>query len=97
MFLDKRQPLKARIHETRGIFVDFNVRVYSHQQMDKNSGRFKMQALQILAGDELKADVNNSTSSFRRSSMTFSMCVGSYDRNQKGLYKVHLTILCQIY
>ena len=25
-FYDKRQPLKARIHETEGIFVDFIVR-----------------------------------------------------------------------
>ena len=29
-----------------------------------------------MAGDELKDDVNNATSSFKMSSMTFCMCVG---------------------
>ena len=50
--------------------------------MDTNFGRFNMLALQTMAGDELKDDVNNATSSFKRSSMTFCMCVGLYDRNQ---------------
>ena len=37
--------------------------------------RFKMLALRTIAGDELKDDVNNVTSSLKRSSMTFCMCV----------------------
>ena len=50
--------------------------------MNTNVGRFKMLALRTMAGDELKDDVNNTTSSFKRSSMTFCMCVCLYDRNQ---------------
>ena len=50
--------------------------------MNTNFGRFKMLELRTMAGDELKDDVNNATSSFKRSSMTFCMCVCLYDRNQ---------------
>ena len=60
-FFDKRQALKARKQETKGIFVDLNVRYHSHQQMDTNFGRFKMLALRNMAGDEVKDDVNNVT------------------------------------
>ena len=35
-------------------------------------GRFKMLALRTVADDQLKDDVNNATSSFKRSSMTFA-------------------------
>ena len=50
--------------------------------MNTNFRRFKMLALRTMAGDELKDDVNNATSSFKRSSMTFCMCVCLYKRNQ---------------
>ena len=80
-FFDKRQYLKARIHETDGIFVDLIVRLHSNQQMN-TFRRFKMLALRTMAGDELKDGVNNATSSLKRSSMTFCMCVCLYDRNQ---------------
>ena len=50
--------------------------------MDTNFGRFKMLALRTMAGDEVKYDVNNAASSFKRSSMTFCMCVCLYDLNQ---------------
>ena len=50
--------------------------------MNTNFGRFKMLTLRTMAGDELKDDVNNATSSFKRSSMTFCMCVCLYDLNQ---------------
>ena len=43
--------------------------------MNTNFGRFKLLALRTMAGDELKDDVNNAMSSFKRSSMTFCMCV----------------------
>ena len=81
-FSYERQSLKARIHETKGIFVDLNVRYHSHQQMDTNFGRFKILALRTMAGDEVKDDVNNVTSSFKKSSMAFYMCVYLYDHNQ---------------
>ena len=35
--------------------------------MNTNFGRLKMLALRTMAGDELKDDVNNATSSFKRS------------------------------
>ena len=50
--------------------------------METNFGRFKMLALRTLAGDELKDDVNNPTYCFKRSLVTFCMCVDLYDRNQ---------------
>ena len=50
--------------------------------MDTNFGRFKMLALQAMAGDKFKDDVNNAMSSFTRSSMTFCMCVCLYYHNQ---------------
>ena len=50
--------------------------------MDKFFGRFKMLALRTLAGEELKDDINIATSSLKRSSTTFCMCVGLYNRNQ---------------
>ena len=50
--------------------------------MNTNFGRFKKLALRTMAGDELKDDVINVMSSFKRSSMTFCMCVCLYDRNQ---------------
>ena len=43
--------------------------------MNTNFGRFKMIALRTMAGNELKDDVNNATSSFKRRSMTFFACV----------------------
>ena len=45
---------------------------------------FKMLALRTMAGNELKDDINNATSLFKRSSMTFCTCVGLYDRNHHG-------------
>ena len=54
-FFDKRQSIKTRKHETKGIFADFNVREYSNLQMDTNFERFKeMLALRTMASDELK-------------------------------------------
>ena len=53
--------------------------------MNTHVGRFKMLALRTMAGDELKDDVNNATSLFKRSSMTFCTCVGLYDRNHHGI------------
>ena len=50
--------------------------------MNTNFGTSKMLALRTMAGDEFKDDVNNATSYFKRSSMTFCMCVCLYDRNQ---------------
>ena len=50
--------------------------------MNINFGRFKMLALGTMAGDKLKDDVNNATSSLKGSLMTFCMCVCLYDRNQ---------------
>ena len=41
-----------------------------------------MLALRTMAGDELKDDVNNATSSFKRSSITFLVYVGLHDPNQ---------------
>ena len=41
-----------------------------------------MLALRTMAGDEFTDDINNATSSFKRSSMTFCMNVGKYDLNQ---------------
>ena len=43
--------------------------------METNFGRFKMLAFRTMAGDEVKDDVNNATSSFKRSSMTFCIYV----------------------
>ena len=54
--------------------------------MNTNFGRFKMLALRTMADDELKDDFNNATSSFKRSLMTFCMCVRLYDRNQICIY-----------
>ena len=50
--------------------------------MDTNDGRFKMLALRIMAGDELKYDVDNATSICRRSSMTVCITVGLNDHNK---------------
>ena len=50
--------------------------------MGTNFGRFKMLALLTMAGEELKDDANTAASYFKRSSMTFCMCMGLYDRNQ---------------
>ena len=50
--------------------------------MDTHFGRFKMLSLRTMAGDEVKDDVNKVTSSFKKSSMTFCMCVYLYDHNQ---------------
>ena len=41
-----------------------------------------MLALRNMAGDEVKDEVNNATSSFKRSSMTFCMFVCLCDHNQ---------------
>ena len=49
--------------------------------MDTPFGRFKMLALRTMASDELKDDDNNATSFLKRSSMTFCMCIGMFDRN----------------
>ena len=61
-FFDKRQSLQARIHKTMSVCVEFNVRLYWHQQMNTNFRRFKMLALQTMAGDALKDDVIDATS-----------------------------------
>ena len=50
--------------------------------MGTDFGRFKILALRTMAGDEVKDDVNNATSSFKRSLMTFSVCVCFYDHYQ---------------
>ena len=50
--------------------------------MDTNFGRYKMLALQTMADDEVKDDVNNVMSSFQKSSMTFCMCVYLYDHSK---------------
>ena len=50
--------------------------------MDTNIGGFRMLALRTMASDALTDDVNNATSSFKRSSMTFCMRVGLYDLNK---------------
>ena len=50
--------------------------------MDTHFGRFRMLALRTMAGDEVKDDVINATSSLKRSSMTSCMCVCLYDHNQ---------------
>ena len=63
------------------MFVEFDGRYHLHQHMDTEFGRFKMLALRTMAG-EVKDDVNNATSSFKRSSMTFCMYVCLYDHNQ---------------
>ena len=42
--------------------------------MNANLGRFKMLALRTKAGDELKDDVNNVTSSFKRSFACVFVC-----------------------
>ena len=65
--------------------------------------RFKKPAWRTLAGEEHKDDVNNATSSFKRSSMAFRMCEGSYDQNQhcveqedcRNCIKI-LAILCRV-
>ena len=41
-----------------------------------------MLALRTMAGDKVKDDVNNATSSIKKSLMTFCMCVCMYDHNQ---------------
>ena len=70
--------------------------------MDTNIGIFKMLELRIMAGDELKDDVSNATLFFKRSSRTFCISVGLYDRNQHCQYrtlrlqKLHLNILCRV-
>ena len=46
--------------------------------MNTNFRRFKMLALRTMSGDELIDDVNNATSSFKRSSMTICICVCLY-------------------
>ena len=50
--------------------------------MDTNFGRFEMLALRTMAGDKVKDDVNNVTSSFKKSSVTFCMCDYFDDHNQ---------------
>ena len=50
--------------------------------MDTNFRKFKMLALRTMAGVEVKDDVNNVTSSLKKSSLTFCMCVYLYDHNQ---------------
>ena len=58
--------------------------------MDTNFGRFKMLALRTMAGDELIDDVNNATSSFKRSSMTFCMCL--FVRPKSTLWLVNFNL-----
>ena len=61
-FFYKRQSLKARKHETKGIFDDFTVRQHSHQRKDTHFRRFRMLVFRTMAGEGLKDDVNNATS-----------------------------------
>ena len=51
--------------------------------MNTNFRIFKMLALQTMACDALKDDVNDATLIFLRILMMFRMCVGLYDRNQR--------------
>ena len=50
--------------------------------MDTNFRRFKTLALRTMAGDALKVDVNDATSSFLKIYLTFCMCVSLYDGNK---------------
>ena len=50
--------------------------------MNTKIRRFKTLALQTMAGDALKVDVNDATSIFKRICMTFCMCVSLYDGNK---------------
>ena len=52
---------KLKYVKTKGTFVDFNVRLYSRQQMDTKFKRLKMQVSKPWLGD-LKDDVYNATS-----------------------------------
>ena len=51
--------------------------------MNKNCRRFKMLALQTMAGDALEADVNDATSIFFWTFTMFCMCVSLYDGNKR--------------
>ena len=50
--------------------------------MNTQFKRFKMLALQTMAGEGLKNDANNATSCFWRILMTYFVSVGSYNGNQ---------------
>ena len=64
MFFHKCQSIGARIHKTKGICVELIVRKCSHHHMNTHFRRFKMLALQTMAGEELKNDDTNATSCF---------------------------------
>ena len=55
--------------------------------MNTNFRRFKMLELRTMAGDELKDDVNNAMSSFKRSSMTFCIHVCLFVRPKSTLFR----------
>ena len=78
-FFYKRQSLKARIHKTKSICGELNVRLYSHQQMNTHFLTFKRLALRTMAGDALKDEVNDATSIFRGFLMVFCMRVGLHN------------------
>ena len=50
--------------------------------MNTHFWRFKTQALQTMAGDALKVDVNNATSNFQGICFAFCMCMSLYDGNK---------------
>ena len=50
--------------------------------MNTNFRRFKTLALPTMAGDALKVEINDETSSFWRICMTFCICVSLYDGNK---------------
>ena len=52
--------------------------------LTSTDGHFEMLALRTIAGDELK-DGAIMQRLFKRSSITFCMCVGLYDQNQDCL------------
>ena len=65
MLFDKRQSLKAHVHNIKTTCVKLYVRQYSHQQMNTIFRKFKMLALRTMAGDAHNCDVNDVTSFFR--------------------------------
>ena len=51
--------------------------------MNSNFRRFKTLALRTMAGGALEVDVNDATSNFKRTCMTFCMFLNLYDGNEQ--------------
>ena len=60
--------------------------------MTTHFGRFRMLVLLTMVGDELK--MLSIKSLFKRSSMTFCMCVGSFDRKQDCIEHKFQHLIC---